>query len=136
MPNRPVLYQTYTTRSLTVLTTPTPIGQNNSITELINSIVISVPASAANNVFFGDSNVTTTSGVELVRGAGPIEFVIEDERMLYELMQPTIKMAEIMGCDKLIPADVPFVAWDLSQIFLIAAANTTVSIATFRAPFI
>lgn len=136
MPNRPVLYQSYTTRALTVLTTPTPIGPQNSLSELINTFVISVPASAANNVFFGDSNVTITSGLEIVRGAGPIEFVIEDERMLYELMYPAVRTAEVLGCDRLQPVEIPFIAWDLSQIFLVASANTVVSIATFKAPFV
>lgn len=136
---RPVLFQTLTSFTLAVGTVPTAIKPTaNFQAELINSFVISVPASAANNVFLGDSNVSLVSGMEIIAGGGPVSFEIMDERMRYELLSPLQKMLEVLTCGLLnfTPSDIPFTCWDLSQVFVIATAATNVSITTFKKQFI
>ncbi len=57
---------------------------------------------------------------------------INNERQLYELQAPLIDGAR--NCE--IPEGVPFVAWDISQMYFIATAPTTIGIILFKAPFI
>lgn len=135
--DRPIVYQIFTTFALTVGTTPTQISTAFTKVDLIDSFAISVDAAAANNVFIGDQGVTTTTGLEIVRGGGPINFVIRNQHQQYELQEPLIILAESTLCQgPVAPRAIPFIIWDLSQIYLIAAANTNVRIAPFRAIFI
>ena len=133
---RPLLFQPIVSFSVAVGTTATPIKANGNVNELITSFAISVPSTAANNVFFGDSNVTLTTGLELIAGGGPVLFKLEDVRMLYELIDPALKTSQILGCKPFDRVDVPLTVWDLSQVFLVATAATTVAIAVFKEQFI
>lgn len=132
-----VVYQPFETYSLAVQTTPTQLSTALSFTkaDLITTIVLSVDAGAANNVFIGGIGVTITTGLEIVRGAGPLEFVIENQNQHYELQEPALAIAETLQCSPNEPRQIPFIIWDLSQIYLIAAAVTNVRIAPFRSMF-
>jgi len=134
--DRPIVYQTFTTFVVAVATTPTQISIAFTKVDLIDSFAVSVDAAAANNVFIGDQGVTINSGLEIVRGSGPINFIIRNQHQQYELQEPAIATAETLICGPIAPRAIPFIVWDLSQIYLVAAAATNVRIAPFRSMFI
>ena len=94
---------------------------NISVSSLISTIVFSVPSTAATNVFFGgDAGVTILSGIEIPRGT-PQQYRIENERELIELESVNLDIAIHMMCRNVISDIVPFVGWDVNQIYLIAS---------------
>jgi hypothetical protein len=136
--NREIVTQPFETFALAVQVTPTQIATVLSFTkqDLISSFVISVDAGAANNVFIGGPGVTVLNGLEIVAGAGPVEFIIENQNQHYEMQEPIIAIAETLQCMPNQPRQIPFIVWDFSQIYLIAIAITNVRIAPFRSVFI
>lgn len=138
---RPLLFQPIVSTVVNVGIAPTPLVATGNINQLVASFAISVPT-GGNNVFLGDSNVTASaagvagSGLELVAGGGAVLFELKDIRMMYELMYPILKMADILGCQKEFQYDVPLAIWDLSQVFVIAAVAQTISLATFKIQFV
>jgi hypothetical protein len=92
------------------------------------TIVIAVPSTAANVVWFGDSsiNVANQNGLELVQG-NPIMFAIVNERPRYEVQAPLVD-ASCQGGDE----SIPFKVWDPSTMYLIAVAPTRVGILFFK----
>lgn len=135
--DRPIVYQIFTTFALTVGTTPTQLSTAFTKVDLIDSFVISLDAGAANNIFIGDQGVTITTGLEIVAGGGPVNFVIRNQHQQYDLQDPLITLAEATLCQgPVAPRAIPFIIWDLSQIYLVAAAATNVRIAPFRAIFV
>ena len=135
--NRTIAYQNFETFNINVGTTPTQLSQSiGTKLELVDSFTVSVDAGAANNVFVGGQNVTIVNGLEIVRGAGPVTFEIINQDQQYDLQEPLIAIAESLQCAPHQPREIPFIVWDFSQIFMIAAAATNVRIAPFRSMFI
>lgn len=136
--NREVVYQPFETFTVSVQVTPTQLATVLSFTkaDLISSFVVSVDAGAANNVFIGGAGVTITNGLEIVAGAGPLLFEIVNQNQHYDLQEPVIAIAETLQCAPNPPRQIPFIVWDFSQIYLVAAAITNVRIAPFRSVFI
>jgi hypothetical protein len=134
--NRPVLFQPFSSFVLPVAITPTPLLASPSKSDLIDSFIISVDSGAANNVFIGDGNVTVNSGIEIVAGGGPVNFVIRNQDQQYELQIPVMEIAKTLQCQSDMPFAVPFIIWDCSQIFLIAALATNVRVMLFRSQFV
>ena len=111
--------QQFNQQTVSVLTTPTPLSSNPALTNTyIDSFVLSVYRTAANSVFFGDSNVTTTSGIELSPGSNTF-FGITNDPVYYNN-----------------GTDYPFTYWDLSQVFLIAAVATSVILLPFKRSYV
>lgn len=133
---RDVVFQPFTTFVVAVAATPTPIFPNQTKADLIDSFALSLDAAAANNVFIGDQGVTVNSGLEIVKGSGPVNFIINNQRQHYELQEPLIMLTEQLGCRPQTGRSIPFILWDLSQIYLVAAAPTNVRCAPFRSQFI
>jgi hypothetical protein len=134
--SRPVLFQPFSTFVVNALVTAVQLSAVQDKTSLVESFVISVDAAQA-NVFIGDSNVTTASGLEIVAGAGPVLFQNQNQRQTYDLQIPLIGIAQTLQCMNNEPFPIPFIIWDLSQIYVIGtAASTPVRIAAFRAQYI
>ena len=134
---RNIIYQPFDTFSLAVQTTPTPISATFTKADLIDSFAVSVDAAAANNVFIGNAGVTLTSGLEIVKGGGPLLFRILNQKIQYDIHSALDPAAEtITQCQQLPIAEIPYIIWDLTQICLIATAITNVRIAPFRSMFI
>jgi hypothetical protein len=133
---RDIVHQPFDTFLIVVGVAPTQILPTQTKADLIDSFVVSVDAGAANNIFIGGNGVTIATGLEIVAGAGPINFLIRQQHQQYELQEPLLATAEILGCARQSARSIPFVIWDLSQVYLIAAAATNARIAVFRAPFI
>jgi len=134
--NRPIVYQTFETFTVSVQVTPTQLSTAFTKVDLIDSFVISVDAGAANNIFIGGPGVTVTNGLEIVAGGGPVKFTIINQNQHYELQEPVIAITETLQCSPVQPRAIPFVVWDFSQLYVIAVAITAARIAPFRSIFI
>jgi hypothetical protein len=133
---RPLVEQTLTTFALTVPVTPIPIRSSGSLIDMCDSFVLSVPASAANNVFLGDSSVTITTGIEIVAGV-PINFAIDQNRQMFELQLPLEELVTRVACNPQFPSyNVPFICWNLSNLYVVAVANTVCVVSAFRVPYL
>jgi hypothetical protein len=133
---RDIVVQPFETFNIAVQVTPTQLTTKFTKVDLITSFILSVDQGAANNVFMGGGGVSVTNGIEIVAGGGPIEFFINNQKQHYELQEPVISITEILQCAPKQPRSIPIVVWDLSQIYLIAAAITNVRVAPIRAVFI
>ena len=130
---RDILRQDFTTFSFVATTAPQPIAQLG-VNSMIDTIMFSLPTGAANSVFFGsDASVSITSGIEIAPGSPSILAIVHDGRQLYELQDPLIALQATAQCRDIDPRLIPFVVWDVSQIYLVAAANTTLAIGLFKA---
>jgi hypothetical protein len=134
--NRPVLFQPFSSFILPVAVTPTPMVTIPNKSDLIDSFIVSVDAGAANNVFMGDGNVSVNTGIEIVAGGGPVNFVIENQDQQYELQIPLMDVARTLQCQTQQPFAVPFIVWDCAQIYFVAAAATNIRIMLFRSQFV
>jgi hypothetical protein len=134
---RDIVFQEFNSFSLLVAITPTPISSVFTKSDLIDSFAISVPSSAANNVFIGNQAVSTTSGLELVAGGGPVLFRIKNQVIQYDIHSAIDPAASALMCNQLVPIQgIPFIVWDLRLICLVAVAPTTVAVAPFKSMFI
>lgn len=135
--DRPTYYQLIEPFVVAVQTTPTQIFPQQTKADLIDSFTLSLDAAAANNVFIGGMSVTVNTGLEIVAGGGPITFRIINKNQHYELQSPLLRLAD-MNCNlpPIEPIAIPFGIWDLSQIYLVAAAATNVRCAPWRAQFL
>jgi hypothetical protein len=134
-PSRPVIRQDFTSQLLVVGTAATPLNGSFDINSLITSFAIKVPSTAANSIFMGTGGVTITNGFEIEPGDSPV-FLIENYKQPYELQGPLIGIEEhVKSCEAEADA-LPFIVWDPSQIFLVAAAATNVSVIFFKEMFI
>ena len=134
--NRPIISQTFSSFVLPVAVTPTPMISTPNKSDLVDSFIVSLDAGAANNVFMGDGGVTVNSGIEIVAGGGPASFRIVNQNQQYDTMLPLMDIARTLQCQSERPFAIPFVVWDCSQIYFIAALATNVRIMLFRNPFI
>lgn len=113
-----------------------PIKPNGALTDMITSFVVSVPSTAANSVFLGDANVTTASGIEILPGA-PLLFTVDQVRQLYELQAPLEDLVARLSCNPaFIQEKIPFVCWNLQNVYLVAAAATNIAVMPFKTPYI
>ena len=134
--NRAVLSQPFSPFVLPVAITPTPITPSSNKVDLIDSFIVSLDSGAANNVFMGDGGVTVNSGIEIIAGGGPINFLIRNQNQQYDLQLPLLDAVKTLQCQTQMPFAIPFIVWDCSQIFFIAAAPTNIRICLFRSQFV
>lgn len=126
--------QTFVPFALLVGITATPLSssfQQANINALYDSIILSIPEAAANNVFWGDASIdpALANGMELVAGLSYM-LSITNDRQLYELQAPVVDSL----CAP--PVSIPFVCWDPSAIYLRAIAPTTIGVILFPRPFV
>lgn len=134
---RPLIQQQFTNFAVTLAAAniAQPIKPNGAINDLIDSFIVSLDAAAANSVFVGDANVTVTTGIEITVG-NSVLFDIQQVRQLFELQQGVDNLTRNVLCEKYTSGMIPFICWNLSQVYLVAAAATNVRIMTFPNPYI
>ena len=96
-----------------------PISSDtNLVNNYVDSFFVSVPAGGV-NVFIGPAGVIAATGLEIIAGGGPANFLIEQGgRQQYEIQSPLLALAAVAKCDIADVAMIPFQVWDLSQLFL------------------
>lgn len=133
-PQRNPIAQEWWPKAFPVGANATPLAQGSqqsSIQALYDSILICVPAAAANSVWLGDSSVNPAlfNGLEILPRE-KIMLSIVNERQLYEIQGPLIDR----DCGA--PFAIPFISWDVSTMYFRAVAPTTIGIILFKAPYI
>lgn len=123
---RPQIVQQFRTFSFAVGTAPLPIDPGSDKSKLITTFVISNPTTGA-SVFLGNSGVTTTTGLEIPAGTAPA-FIIQQERQIYEIQSLVRDIASGLQCRSVELEAIPVEVWDMSTMFLVAGAATTVSV--------
>ncbi len=99
---------------------------------MFDAFIISVPRASANAVILGDSSVSPAlhNGLEIIPGQ-PVQLSIDNERQLYEVQAPLVDEA----CAT--PEAIPFVAWDLANIYLASfVAPQTIGLIFFKNAFL
>jgi len=134
--NRPLLELTFTNIAISVVANVAqPLKANGALPDMIESFILSVPSTAANSVFIGDVNVSLTSGVEVVPGA-PLFFSLNQIRQMYEVQAPAEILAKTAGCEPdYLSEAIPFICFNLFNMWVVASANTTFSLMTFKTPW-
>lgn len=129
---RPLVVQQFLTRSIAVTAAALPIDPTQDKTKLITGFSIANPSTGA-SVFIGNAGVTTATGFEIPAGTAPFFGIDQQGRQMYELQKPLNEINASMQCDisKAALDGIPFIVWDLSNFFIIAAAPTTVTLITF-----
>lgn len=133
---RDTIYQPFDPQAVNVLATPTPILAQANKSDLISAFVVSVPASAANNIFIGNAAVTTTTGLEIVAGGGPCEFRIINQPVQYDIHSMLDPILAGLPCQVVDVRGIPFIIFDLTQICLIAVAPTAAVVWPIRSQFV
>jgi hypothetical protein len=137
-PERPVVRQRFFSYALAVAAAPAVTQVNNDPslhTNYLNTFIISVPA-AGGNVYLGSAGVSQATGLELIAGSGPLVFAIDQARQFYEIQDPTLQIAAIANCKNPKPQMIPFVVWDLTQLFLTAPVLTNIVVGFTFAEFV
>ena len=135
--DRTPVEQTFVSISVSVPNTIVPMATQYQLPSLIQSMLICNPSSNGNSVFFGDQNVTTTSGIEVIAGTA-INLAIVQERQLYEIQDPALLQAQMIGCATITPVSIPIVVWNPSDFYFIAgvAGPTVIAVMLFRNVYI
>jgi len=135
---RPTIEQTFFNISVSVTNTVTSLQAQIQEPSMIQAFMLCNPSSNANSVFFGDQNVSTTTGIELVTGSS-IFFNIIQDRQMYELQDLGVKETEVLlalaqQCADITPIGIPVIVWNPSNIWLIAgvAGPTLINAMLFR----
>lgn len=139
MAERPLVKQEGDAQSLTVPVAPAAsLMPQSSLTAMIDTFMITVPATAANSIWLGfNPGVIVGNGIELLIGTTTVFKIDHDTRQLYELQHLLTRINQALcGTDVLPPEQIPFVCWDMSQIFVVASAATAITFATFKAMYI
>lgn len=114
---------------------PQPISTVLDKSKLITSFIISNPL-AGSSVYLGNAGVAATGptqGLEIQPGTAPNFRVNQEGRQLYELQTLVSMIVKQIGCVPPELEKIPFIVWDLTQIFLFSAnaVGSTVTVAAF-----
>lgn len=113
-----------------------PIAVNLDKTRLITTFIVSNPV-AGSSVYIGGAGVQATGnnqGLEIQAGTAPAFQIFQEGRQLYELQALQSMALQTLQCKTSVPLEIiPFICWDLTQIFLFSAnaAGSQVTIAAF-----
>lgn len=134
---RPLVSQTLITFPLTVpgAGQAVPISQTLDKSRLITTFSVSNPV-AGSSVYLGNAGVSAagaTQGFEIPPGTAPAFRTFQENRQLYELQGLLVVMAKVLNCSLPEIEKIPFICWDLTQLFLFSAnvAGSQVTIAAF-----
>ena len=134
--DRPYVLQPINGFSITAGTTAIALSVNTElVSTFIDSILIGVPSAEAQGIFFGNQGVSLASGFPIEPGTS-INLRLSNERQMYEVQAPLLQLVEFFKCKFQEPTAIPFVIWDPSQVFVIAAAATDVRVVLFKSAYV
>jgi hypothetical protein len=112
-----------------------PISQSLDKSRLITTFSVSNPV-AGSSVYLGNAGVTatgTTQGFEIPPGTAPAFRTFQETRQLYELQGLIVIIARVLNCTLPEIEKIPFIVWDLTQLYLFSAnaGGSQVTIAAF-----
>lgn len=136
---RPIIKQEGDALPFTVPVAPAaPLMPQAALTSLIDVFMITIPSTAANSVWLGfNQGVIVGNGIELLAGTTVVFRIDHDTRQLYEVQSLLIRINNALCGQTITPADaIPFVVWDMANVFVVASAATNISFAVFKAVYI
>jgi len=141
--DRPLITQTLIAFPLTVPGVAPAIQMSQTLdkSRLITTFVVSNPV-AGSSVYLGASagvtNAGATQGFEIQAGTAPAFKLFQEGRQLYELQALAAAITTQIGCIPPLLEKIPFVVWDLTQLFLFSAnaGGSQVTIAAFPQPYL
>lgn len=127
--DRPLIEQTFFGVSITGITNTVAVQLSNAISlpNMIQTILLCNPSTSGSNVFFGDANVSTSTGIELVSGTS-VALIIEQERQLYEVQDPDLLAAQMIACATIKPVSIPVIVWNPQNLWIIAPVAGPISV--------
>jgi hypothetical protein len=134
---RDLVTQTFRSFALTLTggAAAVPLDLNANKQQLITSFGISNPLGSGGSIYIGNQGVTAPGGAnpgfEIQAGTAPFFREFQEGRQLYELQLLVADIAEVLNCTNIGLEKIPFVVWDLSQLFVFSAVNLTFTIITF-----
>lgn len=135
--DRPLVTQQFRTFPVTLVgaAAAVPLDPNGQKQNLITTFSISNP-SGGGSIFIGNAGVTAAGGAnpgfEVQSGTAPAFKVIQEGRQLYELQVPLSQLLQVANCTNASLEKIPFVVFDMSQIFAFSAVNITFTVITFQ----
>jgi hypothetical protein len=111
-------------------------AQNLDKSRLITSFVVSNPV-AGSSVYLamnqGVSAAGAQQGLEIAAGTAPNFKITQEDRQLYEIQILLAELVKLQKCQTPELEKIPFICWDLTQIYLFSAnaAGSQVTIAAF-----
>lgn len=131
---RPLVVQDFLTRSIAVTAAALPIDPTLDKSKLIVGFSVNNPAAGA-SVYVGNAGVTipggNNPGFEISPGTAPFFGIDQQGRQMYELQQPLLKIQNGLECGRQEIEGIPFVVYDLSRWFIVAAGATNVTLIAF-----
>lgn len=112
-----------------------PLDPNGSKLQLITSFGISNPVGSGGSIYIGNQNVTDPTGAnpgfEIQAGTAPFFREFQEGRQLYEVQSLVALIASKLECANVTLEKIPFVVFDLSQIFAFSLVGLTFTVITF-----
>lgn len=127
---RPLVVQLFRTFAFAAGVTALPLEPTLDKTKLITTFMISNPSAGA-SVFLGNEGVTTATGLEIQSGTNPVFSIDNQGRQMYEIQGLLADITEGLSCRHVNMEKIPFVVWDLSRIFVVAAGAVNISVGVF-----
>lgn len=135
---RPLVAQESTAFTFVVPAAPaaSPAPQY-SLDSMIDSFVVTVPQAAANSVFMGfNPGLIVGNGIELLASTTVAFRIHHEGRQLYEIQRLLKRLVDFQTCQISQEEQIPVVMWDMSQIYMVAAAPTTITMCVFKAVYV
>lgn len=134
---RDLVTQTFRTFPITLVAAAAavPLDPNGNKQQLITSFGISNPAASGGSIYIGNQGVTDPTGAnpgfEIQAGTAPFFREFQEGRQLYELQALLAPIAEQLNCANVGLERIPFVVFDLSQMFVFSLVAVTFTVITF-----
>lgn len=134
---RDLVTQNFRTFPVTLVGTAAavPLDISGSKQQLITAFGISNPLASGGSIYIGNQGVTdptgANAGFEIQAGTAPFFREFQEGRQLYELQALIAEIAQRMNCGPLTLEKIPFVVFDLSQIYAFSLVNITFTVITF-----
>jgi len=125
--------------SFTVPVAPAaPLMHQASLQSMIDTFMITIPSTAANSVWLGfNAGVIVGNGIELLAGTTVVFKIDNLTRQLYELQSLEERINTALCGIAVTPREmIPYVVWDMSQVYVVASAPVGISFAIFKAVYI
>jgi hypothetical protein len=132
---RPIVYQRGLNFQIAVTTSPQPITNGGF---QCDGMVLDVPSTAANSIFFGfGSGITTSSGIEIRPGL-PVLFAPDNTREMWELQRLLEQIATILANQAGLPTlgqyKAPRVVLNGSDWYVVTTLAVTMSVMLLNVP--
>lgn len=140
--SRPLVTQTFRTFpvTLTGAAVAIPLDPTGTKQQLITAWGISNPLASGGSIYIGNQGVTDPTGAnpgfEIQAGTAPFFRENQEGRQLYEVQVLLAQIASVLQCENVQKEKIPFVVFNLSEMFVFSTVNITFTVITFPSMYI